>query len=201
MTTLSMPTSPNFQTARWGMMTNTQVFISPLSGNVQTLELVGARFAADYIMPAMTRAEAASWYAFLMELSGQAGRFFAFDPLSVNPQGAITGSTLLVNGASQTGKTLICDGASASTTVLKKGDYFSVNDELKIITADAISDGAGNITLSFTPSLRASPAEDAPLTIDEAKCTMMLADDQQAFYDIDTLKHCGVRFSGVEVFA
>lgn len=200
MTTLSMPaTTGIFKTARWGLMTNTQRFISPLSGQTQTLELTGARWAADYILRPMELDDAAEWYAFLMSLGGSAGRFYGFDPINQTPRGTITGSTLLVAGGSQTGKTLDCDGAALSTLVLKKGDYFTVNGELKVCTADCTSDGSGDITLTFTPSLRASPADNAPVTIENATCTMMLIDDQQAFYDLDEFQLLGLRFSAVEV--
>lgn len=198
--TLSMPaTSGIFKTARWGLMTNTQRFVSPLSGQTQTLELTGARWAADYILQPMERDDAATWYAFLMDLGGSAGRFFGFDPINKTPRGTISGSTLLVDGASQTGTTLNCDGAALSTLVLKKGDYFEVNGELKVCTADCTSDGAGDITLTFKPSLRDSPADNAAVTIQDATCTMMLIDDQQAFYDIDEFQLLGLRFSAIEV--
>ena len=180
-------------------MTNTQKFISPLSGQTQTLELTGARWAADYIIKPQQLSDAGAWYAFLMELGGSAGRFYGFDPINQTPRGTITGSTLLVKGASQTGTTLNCDGAALSTTVLVKGDYFEVNGELKVITADCTSDGSGDITLTFAPSLRSSPADNAPVTIENATCTMMLIDDQQAFYDIDEFQLLGLRFSAVEV--
>jgi len=79
------------------------------------------------------------------------------------------GGTPLVNGASQSGSTLVIDGASLSVSGwAKKGDVFtiagvySVNPQTYqstgrlhqfVVTADADSDGAGNVTLSISPSI------------------------------------------------
>ena len=198
--TLSIPNGINFRTVRFGLQTNTQSFISPLSGTVQTLELTGARWAGDFILPPLSRPQAAEFLAFLQELGGMAGRFKGYDPSATLPRGNMTGSTLLVNGASQTGKSLICDGAAVSTTVLLKGDFIEVNNELKMIIADATSDGSGNVTLNFAPALRAAPPDDASITTTNPTCTMMLVDDQQGFYDVNEVQHYGVRFSGIEAF-
>lgn len=199
MPTVSMPSSPGFTRTRFGLRANTQGFESPLNRSVQTLELVGARWFAEYELPAMSRAQAAAWLAFLVGLQGRAGRFYGFDPDAKTPQGTWAG-TPLVNGASQTGSSLILDGFSASATV-KAGDYFTVNGELKMITADGTADGTGNLTVSFKPSLRASPADDAAITSSNPTCTMMLIDDEQSVWDASELSLFGLRFAGVEVFA
>jgi len=99
------------------------------------------------------------------------------------------GGTPLVNGAIQTGNSLVTDGWSASTTVLKKGDQFTIagvnavnpvskadTGKLQVftVTADGTSDGLGNLTVSITPSITttgayqtvtASPADNAAITV------------------------------------
>ena len=117
----------------------------------------------------------------------------------LSPLGTIAGSTLLVNGASQTGNSLICDGAQALTTVLKAGDYFEVNSELKMVTDDATSDSSGDVTINFSPSLRSSPSDDASITTSNPKCEMKLVDDNvtwgQSIGDVYSIS-----FSAIEVF-
>ncbi len=201
MPTLTMPSTPGFRASRFGLMANTQTFRSPLDGTVQTLELTGARWRANYELPPMKRVQAAAWTAFLTELLGSAGRFFGFDPDARSPRGSGLGSPL-VNGAGQTGKGLIVDGWSElETGLLLPGDYFEVGGELKMATAPAASDSSGEATLAFTPPLRASPADGAALTLVDPKVTMMLADDEQAFWDADRASLYGISFAGVEVFA
>lgn len=199
MTTLSMPSTPGFTNSRFGLRSNTQSFESPLTRSVQTVELTGARWFASYSLPPMLRASAAAWIAFLVALQGRAGRFYGFDPDAKTPRGTWAG-TPLVNGGSQTGSSLILDGFTAGATV-KAGDLFGVNGELKMITADGTADGSGNLTISFKPSLRAAPADDAAITSTNPTCTMMLIDDDQAAWDADRLSVFGLQFSGVEAFS
>jgi len=94
---------------------------------------------------------------------------------------------------------LICDGAQASTTVLKAGDYFEVNSELKMVTDDATSDSSGDVTINFSPSLRSSPSDDASITTTNPKCEMKLVDDNvtwgQSIGDVYSIS-----FSAIEVF-
>jgi hypothetical protein len=199
---LSMPVGPGFSACRFGLETNTQTFTSPLTRATQRALLGGARWTATYTLPAMNNAQAAAWQAFLLSLEGGVNTFYAFDPDRKTPRGAATG-TPLVNGGSQTGSSLVTDGWAHSVTgVLKAGDYFGVNGELKMVAADCNSDGSGNATIAFKPALRSSPADNAPLTVTAASCTMVLQDDQQTMWDT------GVRigiynsktFSAYEVF-
>jgi hypothetical protein len=164
----------------WGIITNSQTFRSPLSGSVQTLELPGARWRVTLTFNNLKRAERAALKAFLAQLRGPAGRFTLHNFAEPTPQGAATG-TPLVNGASQTGASLATDGWTPNITgILKAGDYFAVGGELKIITADASSNGSGQATLEFEPPLRASPADNASITTSQPTATFMLQDDDQA---------------------
>lgn len=100
------------------------------------------------------------------------------------------GGTPLVNGADQTGSSLITDGWTASAANrLKRGDVFTiagvfgVNPQSRqstgdlqqfVATADAASDGSGNLTVSIYPPLtltgayqtvNALPANNAAITV------------------------------------
>ena len=200
MPTLTMPAAPGFRASRFGLIANTQTFRSPLDGTVQTLELTGARWQAKYDLPPMTRAQAAAWIAFLTDLLGSAGRLYGFDPDARTPRGSALGSPQ-VAGAGQSGKSLFVDGWSElETGLLLPGDYLEVNGELKMVTAQADSDSAGEALIAFTPPLRASPADDAVVTLDNPKATMMLADDTQAIWDADRASIYGISFAAVEAF-
>lgn len=201
MTTYAMPTTISPQSARFGLVTNTRSFVSPLSGAVQTTAMSGARWTATYTYPPMTHAEAGEFLAFLISLQGSENRFNAWDPLHKlkGNRGTPTG-TPLVNGGSQTGTTLVTDGWSNSTLVLKKGDYFVVNSELKMVTADETSDGSGDLTINFEPALRSSPSNNAGLTISSCTAVMMLVDDNQTMWDQTSIENYGLTFSGIEAF-
>ena len=68
-----------------------------------------------------------------------------------------------------------------------------------MVTADATTDGSGDVTVNFVPSLRASPSNDASITTTNPVCTMKLTGDSTT-YSINTSSIYGISFSGVEVF-
>lgn len=182
--TIYMPTTPGFRASKFGLETKTRQFES-VSGYVQRQQLGGARWRATYTLPMMTRAQAAAWQSFFLQLRGSVNTFWGFDPDAVVARGVATGSPL-VNGADQTGYSLVTDGWTSSTTnILMAGDYFVVNNELKMITQNVNSDSGGNATLSFAPSLIASPANNAPISLSNPVCMMVLADDSQAQWESD----------------
>ena len=205
MAIISLPTAPDFRTSRFALVTNTQRFISPLNGAVQTRELPGARWSLSVTLPPMQRGQAAAWQAALAKLRGGANRFLAGDPDARTPRGVATG-TPLVNGAAQTGGSLATDGWTASTTnILRAGDYISftngdANAELHMVVEDANSNGSGEATLAIEPPIRSAPADNAALTVTSAVCEMALVDDDQAAWDADQMSIYGISFSGVEVF-
>ncbi len=199
MATYTIPTTVGFSSVEFGLENNNQVFESPLSNSIQVSELTGARWYATFNLPPMKKENSLEYIGFLQRLQGRVHSFFGFDANHRSPSGTIAGSTLLVNGASQTGTSLTIDGAQASTTVLKAGDFFSVNSELKMITVDATSDGAGDVTVNFVPSLRSSPSDDAVITTTNPVCTMKLTGDSTT-YSINTAGIYGISFSGLEVF-
>jgi hypothetical protein len=106
------------------------------------------------------------------------------------------GGTPLINGAAQGGAgTFVTDGWTVTTTTLNVGDVFTVGGvfdvnpmtrsttgKLKklVVTAVSTTDGAGNSTISFSPSLVATgafqnatalPADNAPITMFGASTT------------------------------
>ena len=199
MTTYAIPTTVGFSSVEFGLENNNQVFISPLSNSIQVSELTGARWYATFNLPPMKKENALEYIGFLQRLQGRVHSFSGYDPNHRSPSGTYGSSTLLVNGASQTGTSLITDGAQASTLVLKAGDFFSVNSELKMVTENATSDGSGNLTINFVPSLRSSPSDNASLTLVNPVCTMKLTGDSTS-YNINNSTIYGISFRGLEVF-
>ena len=69
--------------------------------------------------------------------------------------GDATGGTPLLKGASLSGSSITTDGWQNNTTVLLAGDIIKIEGINLVydITADALSDGSGNATLSISPPL------------------------------------------------
>jgi len=219
MAILSMPATPKFRKCRFLLRGNTQQFISPLSRAIQTLELVGSKWLASYELPIMKRGEAEAWLAFLTRLNGRVGRFYGGDPSATTPRGTATGTPLVV-GAGQTGITLNTDGWTAGIVPLLAGDFIAWETptgwrELHKVVVDAGETGGGygeggygeggygggEATLTITPPIRESPADNATIIISSPTCVMQLVSDEEAGWDVDEALFYGVRFNAEEVFS
>jgi hypothetical protein len=175
MTTYAFPSiTPN--SSVWELESNTGTFRSPLSNAIRTIDRGGEHWRVRMTFANLRGDNKATMKAFLARLNGQQHRFTLHDHGQVQ-RGAF-GGTPLVFGADQTGKTLNIDGASLSiTNWIREGDHFAVNGELKMATADANSDGAGLVTLTFAPRLRAAPANNDPITTATPLGLFVLDDD------------------------
>lgn len=175
MTTYAFPSiTPTEMT--FGVITNTRTFTSPFSGAVQTESRSGERLKMRMVFRNLSGADRQDLIAFLMKLNGMEHRFTVRDYSQVQ-RGAF-GGTPLVNGVGQTGISLNVDGCSNSiTNWIRAGDHFKVGNELKIATADASSNGSGQIILAFRPTLHVSPADNAAITTTSPTGTWMLASD------------------------
>ena len=127
MTTYTFPSiTPNQSTIE--LQSNTQSFVSPITGATKTVDRGGERWLMKLSFNSLQDANRGTLMAFLAKLNGQQHRVSTYNH-AANNQGAF-GGTPLVAGASQTGKSLSVDGCSISITDwIKAGDFFSVNGE------------------------------------------------------------------------
>ncbi len=150
---------------------NTAIFPSPLIASAQTIDRGGLKWQATYNYSNISAAKRATLMGLLASLRAQANRLRV--PVYDNPRRGLYGGTPLVDGASQTGSVIAIKGCSNNiTNWIRAGDYFSVivngEHELKMCTQDNSSDGAGLIaTLEFEPRLRASPADNAVIFVED----------------------------------
>lgn len=200
-TILTMPTPNNFIDSQFGVMNQDGTFSSAFTGQIQSVEFSGAFWQGSYTIRPLKYDESLcrEWQAFLLNLGGRSGRFYAFDPdrTSLVYTGASVG-TPLVNGANQTGRELVTDGWTAGITI-KAGSYIEVNDEYKMIVEDATVDGSGNATISIFPALRASPPDNEAITTTNPKGIFML-DQANVQWTSDHRKILNIQFSFREAF-
>jgi len=194
---LALPTTPVAKRVRFGLMSNTTVFSSPLTKTEQVLERPGRLWMGQFDLPPMAEAEASAWQAFFLSLRGRRGTFNGYDMAKTAPRGTAPG-TPLVNGASQTGYALLTKGWTINQTgILLAGDYFGVNSRFHMVVEDANSDGAGLSTLAIEPPLRESPSDSAAITTTAPKVIMRLASDDVG-WDVSEGKIYGFNFQAVE---
>lgn len=165
----------------WQFATVSESFASPFTGNEQTAALPGsARWIAAMIFSDLTRAEAYDLEAFLVECNGPAGRFYLWNMPREGVRGNPVG-TPVVDGAANYGGLLATRGWTPSATgILLRGDYIGVNNELKMIRANANADAAGKATLLIGPNLRNVPADGTAIITASPKGIFRLLDDGQA---------------------
>ena len=83
-----------------------------------------------------------------------------------------------VNGGSQTGSALDIDGLPTSANgVIKAGDWFEINGELKRVIADVNSNASGQGYIMFEPQLRASPTDNTPVIFRSPMGRFLLAEE------------------------
>jgi len=148
------------------LITTTAVAASPFTGSEEVQDWGGEWWDYGIEMARTTGRDGRRLSAFLAALGGPRGRFLFRDPSIRQP-----GSTLApqVAGGFQTGNQLVTVGWTPFSTPLLAGDFFSLGDEdqtrLHQLTADVVTDEAGQATLAFVPRLRAPPIDSTPLEI------------------------------------
>ena len=177
MTTYAFP-SITPTTSAMRLQSFTSRFDNPITGGIQTVARGGEVWVVDMTFGNRVTSERAELIAFVAKLQGQRHRFTVKNHAEAN-RGAF-GGTPLVDGADQTGNSITVDGCSLSVTNwIREGDFFQIGNELKVCTADASSDGSGNITISFAPAIRTSPSDNSAITTSNATGVFMLNQDPQ----------------------
>jgi hypothetical protein len=82
---------------------------------------------------------------------------------------------VFVDGAGQLGKSLNVEGADPNEILFRVGEYFSVNGELKSVTAECTTDSNGKAEVSFEPALRSPPANGLPVSMFRPTANFRLA--------------------------
>jgi len=194
---LALPTIKTAREISLAIASQVGITRSPFTGGQQTYAWPNEKWSGSVLLPPMPRASAEEWIAFLLALNGHEGSFLCGQDGYTTPRGTWSGQSPLVNAGSQTGKTLAIDGLTAAATV-KAGDLFQLGttstSRLYKITKDGTANGSGQITLDFTPRLRAAPADNAALTLASPKGMMLLAQNT-ANWSIGQAQMYGVQFA------
>ena len=148
--------------------------LDTFTGNQVVVESVEATWFLRMEIVPLSAANARAWKAALVQLSRLVNTFDFTPPEYTGNSASYAGADPLVAGASQLGRDLDCDGVSNSTAIALAGDYIGVNGELKMLTANATSDGAGAVTFDFEPALRQAPADNAVVELDAPVATFRL---------------------------
>jgi hypothetical protein len=173
---LALPATNRFRQVLWREVDVTADVASPFTGQSQVIVFPGQWFECTLTLVAMVRAQAQAWDAWITSLKGHAGTFLLGHPLRAAPLGsaAVLPGTPLVKGADQSGDVLAIDGCPANAaSYLKAGDHIGLGSgagsRLYKVLEDVATDPLGNASVSVWPNLRASPADNAPVVVANAK--------------------------------
>lgn len=193
-----MPPFVAFEDAGITLRRGSVVLRSKYTGKRQVLVLPYALWIFSGKLVPMEGTNAADWRGFLVDLDGQANKFRLPVPGAVKPSSGYSGTQGLVNGIGQSGSTLLVDGLTANALYLRRGDYFTVNDELKIVTSTVSASAAGTATLTFKPRLRASPPDNAPIITDNPTMLVSSDSDDAASWALTRPVQHGISLSAIE---
>lgn len=201
---LTLPTVSGIRTINLRARNVVGISQSPFTLKQQVIAHSGQQWEAEITLPPMTRAEGEEWVSFLVKLKGQEGTFLLGDPSGATPRGSASSApgTPLVNGADQTGGNLTIDGAPASASgYLKAGDYIqlgtSTSATLHKVLNDVTTSASGEANIDIYPSIRTAPADNAAVTVSDAKGIFRLASNETN-WSINEVTHFGITFAAVE---
>lgn len=175
MATLEWPAGLRPATLNWDLKSNGTVFQSPFNGATQTIRFPGSAWVAEMTFVSLDDYEARELEAIIFQLDGYAGRVKLRDYGRIPP--AVRGAPV-VNGAGQSGMALSSRGWTPSVKVLSRGDYITINDELKFVTADVMSSTDGGAVIPIAPMIRQSPANGASIEVANPYGVFRVSNDQ-----------------------
>lgn len=148
-----------------------------LSGGEVVTSFQKARWAVSFNVITLTKESRGAVVGAMTRLSSLANHFEISPP---NYSGAVHTGSIVVTGGGQLGTSLIV-GAAANTTILKAGEWFTTNGELKQVVEDCTSDSSGVATIEFEPALRASPPNSQIVNQKTPKIKLRLTNPEAAW--------------------
>lgn len=168
------PFAPN--TFDWWLESNTKTFRSEFNGALQVVRFPGSRWKCALSYTGLDDDRARILEAFVVSLDGEFGRVRM---RSYGRKGRQPLGSPVVAVAEQSGSSLLTKDWLPEQVVLHIGDYFTVNDELKQVTAMATSSLQGSAILHFSPPLRTAPPVGSVIETAHPTGIFKLADNAQ----------------------
>ncbi|QBY43462.1 hypothetical protein QE197_09380 [Arsenophonus nasoniae] len=138
----------------WQLVSNSKTFVSTFTGSAQTVRYPGSRWRCSLTFNNLTETKSRELEALTAELDGESGRVKISHWIR---QGLVERGVPAIRTANQTGRILLTRGWKKNLIVIRKGDYLTIGDELKIVTDNVFSDTNGNASIPISPMLRYAP--------------------------------------------
>lgn len=201
---LSTPTTIGIENIEFRAVNAVATSQSPFTYKQQIVQHTGQRWEATITIPPVKRDLAEEWVAFILALKGQTGTFLLGDPLGTAPRGTASSNagTPVVNGADQTGEIINIDGLPTSETgYLLAGDYIQLGSgstaTLHKVLEQVNTTGLGEASFAIWPSIITAPADNAIVTLTNAKGRFRLKNNTQS-WQINNINSYGISFEAVQ---
>lgn len=187
MAIIALPTAFSFtRVRRFGLVRGGNILRSRYTGQAQRVIYPFAVWEFEGNLVDYDSVQAANLRSFLVELEGFKNTFRLPVPGYSKPSTGHSSNT--TSGVGAIGATTL---AIAAGSIFGKGDYFTVNDELKVVTQV----GA---TVSFMPPLRKAVTNGTAVTVINPTCLMHAVDEDVANWDLTPPNRHGIEIIAVE---
>lgn len=200
MAIIDLPTKFAFTSVRkFGLTRAGNALRSKYTGQAQRIVYPFAVWEFEGDLVEYDGPEAAAVRAFLVQLEGQKNNFRLPVPGYAGPSTGYRGVTTGASGpAAARARAMLMGGIAPSVAFLGMGDFFTINDELKLVTAPVASAANGSAFVNFQPALRKPVAPDTPIEIIKPTVLMHAADDDVASWGLAAPVRQSSSFSAVE---
>jgi len=190
MAIIPVPTGFGFsEVTRFQLMRASNQMRSKFTGARQVLVYPFAIWQLEAKLVEADGAKAGRFRSFLAQLDGVANKFRLPVPGYYRPSTIY--STLGPDDGARVKDAMEARSQSLSIwalhpnrAFLAEGDFFTINDELKIVTADVASNAQGIAVVSFKPGLRKPAPAGTPITIFNPTILMHSDDDDAATWNL-----------------
>lgn len=200
MAVIDVPAGIGFESCKLTLLRATQTLRSPFTGRRQVVTSAFALWQFEGNVVPLQGTDAGEVRAFLVQLKGQANTFRLPIPASDFPLSNYNGTPGVVGASGQFGTSIATVGWTPNRTLFRKGDYFTIEDQLKVATVDINSNSSGNATLFFEPATRGVVAGAAAISYSPPTVYLAAADDEQAAWGLVDYNTHRVSLKAIEVF-
>jgi hypothetical protein len=166
----------------------TSVSQSPWSGATSVYNWAAQWWTLSIAFPAMTRAQAQPWQAFLLELQGNTNVFLIGNLIEARPLGSYAGTGMTFQSATTLNSIVVAGLPASANNLFLPGDSIQIGYRLYKILEAVNSNGTGGATLSIFPQLRDTPAAGTPIITTNTQGLFRLAKpDREWSYSVKAL--------------
>lgn len=199
MAIITLPTNFSFTSvSRFGLTRNSNVLRSKYTAVRQVLVFPYAIWEFEGTLVEYDGANANAVRSFLVQLEGVQNKFKLPVPGYTKPTTGYI-SVFSVNLSAAVGATSVSFAVgTASTAIFNDGDYFTINDELKMVVGNAVSDGSAKVVVNFKPALRKAVTGITPCQLLNPYCLMSAVDDDVANWALKPPFRHGLKLKAIE---